>query len=275
MVVDDVLRGLREHWFFCTVGVLLGAVVGYAATYLRTPIYQAEVVLAPAATRSTSSSLSSLLGPLGGISRLAPSLGDDTTGLSDRAVAVLRSRAFTEKFVQSNGLVEVLTPGSRLGSLLGHEPPSPPMRLYSAAFVFRTSIVAVRVDVRSTFVTIAVRWKNPEQAAQWANELAAAANEEARERAIADADNAINYLQEELKVQSAVPIVAAINQLIESQLHNKMLAKTRPQFVYTILSPALPPPPNAYVSPDRLLVALAVAVAGGLFALFIVMRRRA
>src|SRR5262249_35669748 len=101
------------------------------------------------------------------------------------------------------------------------------------------------------------------------------ANEEARERAISEADSAINYLQEELKVQSAVPIVAAINQLIESQLHNKMLAKTRPQFVYTILSPAMPSPLNAYVSPDRGLVALAVALVGGLVALFIVMRRRA
>jgi uncharacterized protein involved in exopolysaccharide biosynthesis len=275
VVVDDVLRGLREHWFFCAVGVVLGGVVGFAATYLRTPVYQAEVILAPAATRSTNSGLTSLLGPLQGVSRLPLSLGDDTSGLSDRAVAVLRSRAFTEKFVQSNGLVETLTPGSRLGSLLGRGPPSPAIRLYQAALVFRTSIVAVRVDTRSSFVTIAVRWKNAEEAAEWANELAAAANEEARERAIADADNAINYLQEELKVQSAVPIVAAINQLIESQLHNKMLAKTRPQFVYTILSPAMPSPPGAFVSPDRPLVALAVAVAGGLFALYLVMRRRA
>jgi uncharacterized protein involved in exopolysaccharide biosynthesis len=271
VVIDDVLRGLRDHWLFCAIGVVVGGAVGNASTYLRTPIYQAEAILAPASTRTTSS-LASLLGPLQGIARVPLQLADDTTGLSERVLTILQSRAFTEKFVESHGLAKVLTSRSRLDRWLGRPEPEP--SIYGAALSFRTSIVAVRVDTRTSFVTIAVRWSDPEQAAEWANALAAAGNEEARVRAIAEADSAIAYLQEELAAQSAVPIVTAINRLIESQLNNKMLAKTRPQFVFTTLAPALPPLPGAYVSPDRPLTTLVCAIAGGLLALMIVLRRR-
>jgi len=273
VVVDDLVARLRRHWGFCLVGAFLGAVLGYASTYLRDPLYQAEVVLAPANSRGAATGLAQLLGPLQGIARSSLALGDDAD-LSERAVTILRSRSFTEKFVEAQGLVEVLTPQSRLDRWLGRPPVDPPLRLYEAARLFRTSVSAVRVDVRTGFVTVSVRWSDPDKAADWANTVAAAVNEEARKRAVADADNAIEFLQEELKGQSTVAIQSAINQLIESQLNNKMLAKTRPQYVYATLSPAMPPPETAYVSPDRPLTMLAAAVAGGLLAFGIVLRMR-
>jgi uncharacterized protein involved in exopolysaccharide biosynthesis len=273
VVVDETVDRVRRHWRFCLLGVLLGGAVGYASTLLQTPIYQAEAVLAPVATRGAAGGLAQLLGPLQNIARQSLALGDDPN-LSERAVIILRSRYFTEKFVESQGLVELLTPRSRLDIWLDRPTPSHEQRLYQGALQFRTSIAAVRVDSRTSFVTVSIRWSDPEKAAEWANALVAAGNEEARIRAIADADNAIQFLQDELRAQSAVPIQTAINQLIESQLNTKMLAKTRPQYVYGTISPAMPPPEGDYVSPDRPLVAAVAGMLGGVLALVVILRRR-
>jgi uncharacterized protein involved in exopolysaccharide biosynthesis len=217
VVVDEIVNRVRRYWGFCLLGVLLGGAVGYASTFLRTPTYQAEAVLAPVATRGAGSGLAQLLGPLQNIARQSLALGDDPN-LSERAVIILRSRYFTEKFVESEGLVELLTPRSRLDVWLDRPTPAHEQRLYQAALQFRTSIAAVRVDSRTSFVTVSIRWSDPEKAAAWANALVAAGNEEARLRAIADADNAIQFLQDELRAQSAVPVQSAINQLIRNDL---------------------------------------------------------
>lgn len=273
MLIDDLINRARRHWRFIAVGIVLGGVAGYASTWTKTPLYQAETVVAPANTRTATSGLAQLLQPLQGAAR-ALSLGDDAPDLSERAVLIMRSRQFTESFVQSEGLVELLTQPSRLDRLLGRPPTPPSQRVYEAARLFRNSISAVRVDGRTGFVTVAVRWSDPEAAAKWANDLTMAVNEEARRRAIADADSAITFLEQELEMQSTVPIQAAINRLIESQLNTKMLAKTRPYYVYSVLSPALPPPESEFVSPDRPLTALVVGIIAGMLALVIVLRWR-
>ena len=273
MLIDDLIGRARRHWLFIAVGIVLGGVAGYASTWTKTPLYQAETVVAPANTRNAATGLAQLLQPLQGAARTL-SLGDDAADLSERAVLIMRSRQFTETFVQSEGLVDLLTQPSTLGRLLGSPPIAPEQRVYVAARLFRTSISAVRVDGRTGFVTVAVRWSDPEAAAKWANDLTAAVNEEARRRAIADADSAIAFLEQELAMQSTVAIQGAINRLIESQLNTKMLAKTRPYYVYSVLSPALPPPESEIVSPDRPLTAFVVGIIGGMVALFVVLRRR-
>lgn len=271
--IDELLGRARRHWPFILAGAVLGGVLGYVSTLFKQPVYQAEAILAPANSRTASSGLAQLLQPLQGVARGALSLGDEPD-LSERAVVIMRSRSFTEKFVEEEGLAESLTPRSRLDEWLGRPDPTPEERLYAAARRFRTSVSAVRVDGRTGFVTIAVRWADPDETAKWANDLAAAVNEEARERAIANADNAIAFLAQELNTQSTVTIQAAINRLIESQLNNKMLAKTRPQYVYAVLASAMAPPESEFVSPDRPVTTLVVALAGGVLALFVVLRRR-
>ncbi len=130
------------------------------------PIYQAEAVLAPAASRGSGSGLAQLFGPLQNIARQSLALGDDPN-LSERAVIIMRSRLFTERFVESQGLAELLTPRSRLYGWLDRPTPPHALRVYAAAREFRTPIASIRVDSRTGFVTVSVRWSDPEMAAQW------------------------------------------------------------------------------------------------------------
>jgi uncharacterized protein involved in exopolysaccharide biosynthesis len=271
----DLLARLKRGWLYCALGALLGGIMGFAITFLRAPLYEAQTVLAPANSAAQPSGLGALLGSFQALPGLALSLGD-TGGMSDRAVAILRSRAFNEKFVEAQGLADVLLQESPWRRWLSGDNATPDARtrVYQAARYFRTNVSAVRVDPRTGFVTIAVRWSDPERVAAWANGLAAAVNQESRERAIAEADKAIEFLSNELLEQKAVAIQAAIGQLIESQMQTKMLANTRPQYVYTVLEEALAPPAGSYVSPNRILTALASTVVGFALVAFVLLRKQ-
>lgn len=264
---------LGKHWLACAGGALFGAVFGLALTYVQTPQYQAEVILAPSAAQGTGSSIGSILGPLQGMAGLALGLGGEG-GQSLRAVTVMRSRAFTEKFVASHDIAgELDTPGL-VGRFL--HPNGNPIegQLYRTARLFRTDVQAIRLDPKTGFLTVGMRWRDPRRAAEWANEVSAAINEEMRARSIEEADRALTYLQKELTEQTAVEVRLAINKLIESQLRNKMMANTQPEFVYTVLEPALPPHVDDFVSPNRPLVTATSAVLGFLIAIVVFMRRK-
>ena len=81
MLIDDLIGRARRHWLFIAVGIVLGGVAGYASTWTKTPLYQAETVVAPANTRNAATGLAQLLQPLQGAARTL-SLGDDAADLS-------------------------------------------------------------------------------------------------------------------------------------------------------------------------------------------------
>ncbi len=260
---------VKRAWRQCLLGAVLGALCGYGISQLQTPKYQAEVILAPAATQGSPGGLSSLLGGIGGMASLALGGLGGEGGTPQRAVTVLRSRAFVEKFVHTQGLEEALDKPGRIGTLIGIKPGPAEDRLYRSARRFRNDVQAIRMDPKTTFVTIAVKWRDPKLAAQWANELADAVNAEMRVRAIQDADRALEFLQQELRAQSAVEVRSAINELIESQMRSKMLANTQPEYVFTVLEPAMPPHVDDYVTPNPPLMAAVCAVLGSIVGLLI------
>ncbi|MDY6945381.1 MAG: Wzz/FepE/Etk N-terminal domain-containing protein [Pseudomonadota bacterium] len=269
MTPQVFLELVKRAWRQCLAGAVLGALCGFGVSQLQTPKYQAEAILAPAATQGSSGGLSSLIGGLGGMASLALGGINGEGGTPQRAVTVLRSRAFVEKFVQSHGLEQALDTPGRVGTLLGIKPGPLEDRLYRTARRFRNDVQAIRMDPKTSFVTIAVKWRDPKLSAEWANALADAVNAEMRVRAIADADRALQYLQKELRTQTALEVRLAINELIESQLRNKMLANTQPEFVYTVLEPAMPPHIDDYVTPNPPLMAAACGVLGSTIGLLL------
>ena len=138
-----------------------------------TPLYRAEVVVIP--TRESgvgdAASLASRLGGLAGLAGI--NLGANSGAGSD-ALAVLRSRNLVEQFVSSNDLVADLLPVRGLSSF----------GLRWIAFV-RTVVSIVTDNDRGT-TTIAIKWRDPSVAANWADEFVALANDIVRTRALED-----------------------------------------------------------------------------------------
>jgi uncharacterized protein involved in exopolysaccharide biosynthesis len=87
------------------------------------------------------------------------------------------------------------------------------------------------------------------------------ANEELRARAIAEADNSLEFLRRELARAEAVELQQAIYRMMEVQIKRKVLANSRPDFAFSIIDPPVIPDEDRYSHPNRPLI-----VAASLFA---------
>ena len=253
----------------------LGGSVALGLSFVVPREYAATVTLLPAKSERPSA-LDGVAGQLGGLASLA---GVDIGSDSDRseAVATLRSRSLAVAFIEQNDLVPELFPrkwdadAKRWKVRRADDVPT----INDAYRRFDRQVRAVSEDRRSGIVTLTVTWRDPQRAADWANELAARVNREMRDRAISEASSSLEYLNRELERTQVVELRQPIYRLIEHRLRTVMLANVREQFAFRIIDPALAPDADDYSSPIRWLFALAGAALFGLIGLAISVRRLA
>jgi uncharacterized protein involved in exopolysaccharide biosynthesis len=212
----------RKSWI--VVSTILFAVPFAIAAFLSEPLYRAQTVLADARADSGGSSTMnaaiSALGSLGNVARLA------TQGAthSDEAIAVMRSREFTERFVREHNILPQLFPtlwDETTGQWTVPEEQRPTV---SQGYRVINSIRTVNQAGRGGLITVAIEWGDPVQAAEWANALVAQLNAEMKERAIKSTKLSVSYLERELASTSTIETRQAINRLMEAQINQRMLA---------------------------------------------------
>ena len=112
--VDDVLTAVyRRFWLVAAISLAFG--IGFwVLTRFMQPVYRGTTILAPAdlEKKSMGSGLGSALGSVSGFAALAGlGLGGNDYA-TEEALAVLKSQALTEKFIQDNNLLPQLFPKS-------------------------------------------------------------------------------------------------------------------------------------------------------------------
>jgi len=199
-------------------------------------IYRAEVVI----TRVTDPGMRPLAGltdQLGGLAALAGVDLARGSGPRQDSPEVLRSRRLVEEFIERFDLIPILLPDS-------DEP-----TLWFAVLQFRSEVLDIREDRRAGTMTVAIDWRDPAVAAQWANEFVALVNEVIRGRALSDATNNLEFLNKQLEHTSVVELRRVIYNLIESETKTLMLANAREEFAFAVVDPAVPP--ELRISPRR------------------------
>lgn len=274
---DDVMdlrllvqRLLKRRWLFaCTVFLISALFATYAMT--RESVYRASVVLAPAAGGAGQSAMGAMLGQLGGLAALAGvSLGGDGSEVEE-ALAVLRSREFTESFIESENLIPVLFRSdwdAQAGQWReGMDPPTP-----AQAFRYFDQSVRRIIQSRNTgLIVLEIDWFDPEQAARWANVLVTRLNSEMRDRAIGEADRSVEFLKRELAGTDVVEIRQSINRLVEAQVNQRMLANVNEEYAFRVIDRAVPPDPLDPVSPNRLAIVVAGPLVGCILGMLLVL----
>ena len=277
---------IHGRWLIAGITFLSTAIaIGYAL--LTTPVYRAEVLLAPVGRDSDSQrglvAAFSQMGGLGNIAGIALPTERDV----ETAIATLKSRRFLERFIAENNIKPIMFEdrwdpergawiddgGSLIdrvrsallvkGSirsrsnekLLPGEPTG-----WEAYELFRKSVLSVSKDRRTGLVTVRVEWKDPELAAKWANALVARLNEELRRQAIEKSQRSIRYLQEQIEETSIADLRALLYRLIEEHVKNVTLARTTSEYVFRVIDPAVPP--ERHVRPRRTLLVLLGAALG-------------
>lgn len=259
----------RRIWI-CASALFFGALLT-AVAYWLTPIYRASTLLVPAGIeRNRLGGLSATLGQLGGLASLAGiNVGSGDTE-TEEALAVLRSREFTEQFIADKNLMPELfydkwDPDKKIWKVAEK-------RIPTAADGYKYMDKRVRHvlrDLKTNLVTIQIDWKDREEAASWVNTMVERLNAEMRGRAILQADAYIEYLNLELAKTTDVGTREAVNRLIESQIKQRMVATVTKQYAFRVIDRGMAPDKKDKQSPIKalyLLLGLALGGAIGCFA---------
>ena len=260
------LSGLvwRRKWLVSSI-TLVGALVGLAAAFLITPVYRAETILVPVSDDQATPAISALGGRFGGLASLA-GIPIDSGNRNEEFIAVLKSREFTYRFLNKENLLPVLF-ARKFDSDRGEwdlGPDEDPPSLEDGYRLFNKKIRRIGESKSGNILTLAIEWKNAEQAASWANTLVGDVNRQIRDRAISDSEKNLEYLRAEVENTSVVEIRQVIFELMQEQISNIMLTNVREEYAFKVVDPAVPPEPEDFVRPQRMLI-----VAAGIFVGFL------
>ena len=249
------------------LGVVAAAIV-YAL--MGTPVYRVQVVMMPASDKEDLG-LSSMLGPLSGFAGMAglgTALGSSK---GEEAIAVLKSRSFTAHFISEHNLLPELfyrhwdAVGKRWTFMSSRSIPT----LNDGVKKFDDDVRRVSTNEVNNLITLTVDWSDRQRAVDWAQQMVHELNDDMRNRAKSQAQQALDYLNKEMEKTSVVELRDATAKLIEGELRNLMMANVREEYALKVLDPPLLPDAKRPVWPKRsLIMALAIPLGMILAALY-------
>src|SRR5437588_7279040 len=233
--IARVLAVLQYRWKRWLILLTLTTVTGLVAALLVPRRYEGELVALPRGTERNAL-LSSLAGQFGGLAALT-GLGSSESGQRAEAIQLLQSQILAREFILDNKLLPVLFASDwdeRRQSWKWQT-----RTLNDAVELFDRHIRDVTEDRRSGLVTVRITWKNPIQAAAWANELVRRANDRLRRRAVARAQGAIDYLKREARAAEAVEVQQTLYRLMEEQYKTLVLANVSEDYAFYVIDRAV------------------------------------
>ena len=246
---DDDLISLFDVWQILLhhkgmIVAVTGAAIAAAAlaAAVMTPMYRAEVVLAPV-TAEDSGRYSPQLEKFSGIAALAGVNLRQHSSRKNEALATLESRLLTERFIEEEKLLPVLFHhlwDQEQGDWKVDDPDDRPT-LWDAYELFDQDVRRIYEDKRSGLVVLSIEWEDPELATRWGNELVRRVNEMLRERTAQESQKAIGFLQQQLTQVSAVELEQVLHRLIESEMKEIILANINEEFAFRVIDPAALP----------------------------------
>ncbi|OHX40895.1 Wzz/FepE/Etk N-terminal domain-containing protein [Vibrio parahaemolyticus] len=252
-------------------------------------IYKADTLLAPADT-SNGGGLSKMAGQLGGLAALAGvNFGGSESSQTDLAVQVMKSRQFIDTFIKNHNLLvplmasegwDLATNSLILDSdvydvtsskwlrdpngLRGVKPTA--QEIYEK---FIKKILIINKDEETGFYTISVKHYSPYIAQQWTKWLIEDINKTMRERAIAETEQNLTYLNIQLNKTAITDMQSTFYKLIEEQTKSLMLAEVQEEFVFKVIDPALVP--EVKDTPRRGLICIIGTLIGGIISVLIIL----
>lgn len=266
------------------------AVIAVVVALMLPNIYRAEALLAPN-DQEGAGGLSALASQYGGLASLA-GLNIGNGGTNDVAVGlqILQSRKFISEFVQRRDLLVPLMAAKRwnretrkleidshaynvsTGQWVRDVPEGRDV-IPTAQEAYKTfrDALSVRQDRKSGLVTISLEHYSPEVAKQWVDWLVSDINLAIMRRDVADAEQAIEYLNKQIENTSVAALQNVFFRLIEEQTKTVMLANVSDEYLLRTLDPAIVPEKRS--KPNRRLVVIFGTMLGGLLGIAIAVVR--
>jgi len=258
---------------------LATAVIAVIIALMLPNIYRAEALLAPN-VQEGASGLSALASQYGGLASLAGiNIGDGAAGKTTLGLEILKSRKFISGFIERHDIMVPLMAAKGWDAESGElvidphsydlasgkwvrrvSPPKKVIPSFQEAYDVFMDILSVDQDKKTGFVTIAVEHYSPSVAKQWADWLIEDLNSVILRQDVAEAEQAIDYLQKQIDSTPLAGLRDVFFRLIEEQTKTIMLAKVSDEYVFKTIDPAILPEEES--RPKRLLVVLLAAIIG-------------
>jgi uncharacterized protein involved in exopolysaccharide biosynthesis len=254
----------RGKWLI-GASALGGAVLFVLMSFAITPDFRSSVLAAPTSQALPASGLASLASQFAGVAALTGFNMQSGTPTAE-AIATLKSRAFTERFMREHGLLPILYADDWDPEAKAWRDPEEAPTLWKAYTRFE-NMRDVEQELETGMVRVTVDWSDAKLAAQWANALVADVNRILRARAIDESAKNLEFLKAELAKSSAVPLQATLYGLVEAEMKNSMLASVRQEYAFRVVDPAVVSEKPAW--PNRPLFAVlgfAIGLIGGTLA---------
>jgi len=264
----DVVRWLWQRRLPIVIGVFVGLCLAGTYYFTATPKYQAEVTVMPLDDSEGGGRLGGLIGQLGGVGSML-GLGIGGESAAQRNLAVFKSRAFAQKFIEAYGLMPFLfekrwDAAAKTWKQDGKDPPS-----LAEGVRALESIRTVAEDRRAGLITVSLKWRDPVVAARWANDMFAFANQVLRQQAIDESESTIRYLDTQIAQTQEVGVREALYNVMESQMKTGTLARTRADFAFRVIDPASPPLRRDRVSPRLFPIGFTGMLGGAVLGFFL------
>ena len=260
----ELIRTLLNAWK--TIVSITILCTGLAVVYaLYAPeVFKAEVLLAPAQEEKTGAS--SALSQFGGLAAMA-GVSIPSSSNIERVLATLETREFLKQFIFSQKLLPIifddLWDESSDSWIVIEEKQQPTVE---DGIRFLQDAIEVEQE-KSGLITLSISWKDPDIAAQWANQLVKLLNEQLRQKAITDSKKKVGYLEQELAKTSLQDMRAVLYNLLESEKQKAMLANVNEDFALEVIDPAVSP--ETRETPKRKLIVALGVTCGGFFGIFV------
>jgi uncharacterized protein involved in exopolysaccharide biosynthesis len=265
----------RRRWVWVlAIGVICAATAGVRAL-IAPRVYRAEtLVTATSPTGDKSGARDVLSGNIGGLAALAGvSLGGDS--FREEAIAYLRSNELAREFIaQTRSADEICEFGRGFLAPLYFSTCKGTSAEDALRAFDRTTRFVVE-DRRTGLLSLRIDWRDPKLAAEWSNAYVRLANKKLRERAIAEGEARLSYLEAELSKSHEIELRQAVARVIESTLNTEMMARVQDEYAFRVIDPAMPTSLKRYVRPNLPVEMFVALVLGATTALvFFLLRDR-
>ena len=260
----------RDKWIVVVITAVF-AVSTAVAAMLTPRKWTATVILAVVSNKGGGlSGGGGVLSSIGGLA-LPGLLGHDSE--KAESLAVLQSDTLTTRYIREHNLLPVLyaKQWDPIAKQWRVQKPSEVPTMWRATQKFKDDIRNVNESTKTGLVTMTITWDDPQLAAKWANDLVELTNDAMRERAIADSERNIAYLNEQAAKTDVSQVRAAVYAILESEIRHEMIARGTQEYALRVLDPAVAP--EVPSSPRRTVWVIVSIMAGVLMSLLVVFLR--
>lgn len=233
----DLLEAIWINKFLIIIFPLLVGSITALYTLTLPNMYRAEVLLASSESKSQNTSAASTgLAALAGVSLQSA----DTKTLI--AIETLKSRKFISEFlIRHEALPALMAPISwnseedilEVGEYHGS--------IQEATKRFMDIFYAAKLSNSTPFVLMTISHISPTQGRDWLEAMVKDLNQFLSERDLAEVENSIKYLQEQINKTNVSDLQQLFYSMIEAQTGKAMLAEVRPEYVFRVIDPAIAP----------------------------------